>query len=215
MSVTGTNVVDRLNQLFTDTTNAKWTAAQKLEAVNMAIDSAFPSIMSVAVDSSQTIASGTSSYSPTATPTVEWGFSQAYSTNGSYPDVLLRRVSQRQNGTTWEVIIPDDLNYLYDGETLKLYYNNRLSRLSAIGDSVELPLDYLWKAAAYFLCQISLVGSAHFDVKPYEQLVTLYEKEMRESLIRLQRGQLPRLIPIVSDVGEGQTYDPNRGIYHV
>ena len=59
MAVTGQTVIDRLDQLFDDSANALWTTTQKLAAVNAAIDSAWPAIKDVDVDSSQTITSST------------------------------------------------------------------------------------------------------------------------------------------------------------
>ena len=205
MAVTGQNVIDRLDQLFDDTSNALWTTTQKLAAVNAAIDSAGPEIKDVEIDSSVTVGSSTFEYTPTATPEVEWGFSVAYVTLSSNPKVLLRRVKQRQDGTAWTVILPADLAAEFSGKTLHLQYNDRVERLSAATGSVELPLEYLSSYAAYWLCLAQTTKAAHFDVKPYAELVGEFRQAAERSKMRNRRGDIPHMIGIGHDYGAGQS----------
>jgi hypothetical protein len=205
MAVTGQTVIDRLDQLFDDTSNALWTTTQKLASVNAAIDSAWPEIKDVEVDSSLTVASSTYEYTPTATPEVEWGFSVAYVTLGSNPKVLLRRVKQRQNGTAWTIILPADLTAEFNGKTLHLQYNDRIDRISAATESAELPLDYLTNYAAYWLCLSQTTKAAHFDVKPYAELVGEFRQAAERSKLRHRRGDIPHMIGIGHDFGTGQS----------
>lgn len=205
MAVTGQNVIDRLDQLFDDTSNALWTTTQKLAAVNGAIDAAWPEIKDVEIDSSQTVSSSTFEYTPTATPEVEWGFSIAYVTLSSNPKVLLRRVRQRQDGTAWTVILPSDLAAEFSGKTLHLQYNDRVERLSAASGSVELPLEYLQSYAAYWLCLAQTTKAAHFDVKPYAELVGEFRQQAERSKMRNRRGDLAHMIGIGHDYGTGES----------
>lgn len=203
MAISGQNVIDRLDGVFDDSANALWTTSQKLEAVNSGIDAAWPEIKDVKEDSSQTLSSSTFEYTPTATPEVEWGFSTAYVTLSNNPKVLLRRVRQRQNGTTWTVVIPPDLVSEFNAKTLHLQYNDRLDRLSAATDTVELPLDYLWNYAAYWLCISQTTKAAHFDVKPFAELVGEFRQAAERSKMRNRRGDMPHMIGVGHDFGSG------------
>jgi len=205
MAVTGQTVIDRLDQLFDDSANALWTTTQKLAAVNAAIDSAWPAIKDVDVDSSQTITSSTYEYTPTATPEVEWGFSTAYVTLTNNPKVLLRRVRQRQDGTTWTIVVPSDLVSEFNGKTLHLQYNDRVDRISAATDSIELPLDYLWNYSAYWLCISQTTKAAHFDVKPFAELVGEFRQAAERSKLSNRRGDIPHMIGIGHDYGAGES----------
>ena len=68
MSVTAAQVISRINNLFSNTTGGKWTDAELLEAVNAAIDDAWPHMRAVSQDTSQTLVSTTYEYTPSATP---------------------------------------------------------------------------------------------------------------------------------------------------
>jgi len=196
-------VISRVNNLFSDSSNSKWTAEQKLEAVNMAIDAAWPSLASNNA-TSFTLVSGQEEYVAGGTePALEYGYSVAYVTIDDENKMLMRRLKQRLGVGAITIIVPTDYLNDFAGETVTLLYRDRVARVSNLLTNITLPLDYLWKATAYFLCQMAMVSSAHFDTKPYEQLIGLYEKEMSKSLLVHQRNQLPSLIPIVAEVGSG------------
>lgn len=208
MSVTGTQVITRIEELFNDVSDGKWSDTVKLQAVNAAIDGAWPHIRAVSVDSSQTIASTTYEYTPSATPEVEYGFALAYATLSGEPKQLLRRVKQRQSGTAFTILLDPQTASDYSGETLWLQYNSRIARISAASESIELPLDYLWRAAALHLLIYKMINAAVANVDPYEKLVVKFERDVDRALLRHQRGHLPHRIPIVADHGGGFEIQP-------
>lgn len=205
MSVTGTTVADRLREMMDDRLDAKWDAVTKLTAINAAIDSAWPEIKAVAVDSSITLANTTFEYTPSGTAEVEGGFAIGYVTLTSNPKQHLKGLSQRQSGTTWIIRVRRDIASAYTGQTLHLQYNTRVARIAALGDSVELPIDYLWKMAGYYLCLFALTKSAHFDVKAYERLGELYRREAEMVKAKSRRGDLPHEIATVTEEGRTST----------
>ena len=203
MSVTAAQVISRINSLTSDASNGKWDEAEKLEAVNFAIDSAWPHIRAIAVDTSCTIAAGTYEYSPSATPEVEYGFAQAYAARSGYPDSLLRQVSQRQSGTTFTIHLSDLEAGAYSGYTLKLIYTARVPRVTATTDTIELPLDYLAKAARVFLYENKMLDQAKADVDAYDKLTVKAERDLAGALIQNQRGLIAHLIPRATDAHDG------------
>jgi hypothetical protein len=203
VSVLASQVISRINSLFSDSTNSKWTEAEKLEAVNYAIDNAWPHIRAVAQDVTQTIASGTYTYSPSATPEVECGFAQAYAQRTGYPDAQLKQVSQSQSGTTFTVRLSDRDAAAYTGYTLRLVYTARIARVTATTDAIELPLDYLYKAAAVALMTNKMLDESKADVSAYEKMLVKYERDIQTALIQNQRGLIPHLIARTLDAHGG------------
>ena len=114
-------------------------------------------------------------------------------------------MKQRQDGTAWTVILPADLAAEFSGKTLHLQYNDRVERLSAATGSVELPLEYLSSYAAYWLCLAQTTKAAHFDVKPYAELVGEFRQAAERSKMRNRRGDIPHMIGIGHDYGAGQS----------
>lgn len=214
MSVTAAQVILRLNSLTSDSSNGKWTEAEKLEAVNYAIDNAWPHIRAISVDSSQTIAASTYEYSPSATPEVEYGFAQAYAALSGYPDSLLRQVSQRQSGTTFTIHLSDLEAGAYTGYTLKLLYNSRIARVDETTDTIELPLDYLVKGALVFLYSNKMLDESHADVDAYEKLLVKAERDAAGALIQNQRGLIAHVIPRATDAHDGASERRLTSGYH-
>jgi len=201
---TGAEVVTELNSLFSDTANSRFTAGQKLAAVNRAIGSAFPDVWVAAVDTSATLASSTYEYSPTATP--EGGFRVAYVTLDNNPKVLLRGVRQRQTGvSTFVVMVPGSTASEFAGETLHLQYAARAARLAAVDDTISavLNLDYLVARAAAALCLMAPVKGAQYDVDQYQPLYAGYMREALEEKRALAASlkPLPQMIDVVADHG--------------
>ena len=203
MSVTAAQVISRLNSLTSDTSNGKWSEAEKLEAVNFAIDSAWPHIRAVAEDTSRTIAANTYTYSPSATPEVEYGFAQAYAVKSGFPDSPLRQVSQSLSGTTFTIHLSDADASAYSSYTLKLVYTARTARVTATTDTIELPLDYLVKGALVFLYSNKMLDESQADVSPYEKLLVKAERDLAGALIQNQRGLITHLIPRATDGHDG------------
>ncbi len=209
MTITGQNVIDQLDLVFFDNADAKWTDAQKLAAVNIAIDSGWPELFTVAIDTSITLAGATYSYTPSATP--EGGFRVAYVTWPASPDTLLRRIFQRQSGTAWEIVVPFETATGYSGQTLRLQYQARCARLTAASDSIDsiLPMDYLWQAAAMTLAAIQMVKGASFETSPYEALVVAWTKgaaiAKRNAAAALR--PLPNMIHDVGDAVSSHAYN--------
>lgn len=203
MSVLASQVISRINTLFSDTSNGKWNEAEKLEAVNAAIDGAWPHIRALAEDTSQTIAAGTYAYTPSATPEVEYGFAQAYARLDGYPDTLLRRASQSQSGSAFTVYLTPQDSYDYSDYTLRLVYTARLPRVTATSDSIELPLDYLFKAAAVWLMTNKVLAAPKADVEAYEKMLVKFERDVQAALAQNQRGLVAHLIPRATDASGG------------
>lgn len=214
MTITGDDVITRLNAVFADDANAKYTAVQKLAAVNAAIDDAWPEVFTVAVDSSITLASSTYTYTPTAAP--EGGFRVAYVTSTRNPDTLLRRVFQRQNGATWEIILPAGLTIGYNTQTLKLWYQARCARLDASTDTIDaaLPLDYLWKYAAAFLAGNMLIKGPSFDVTSYEKVLVIWT-QAAQTAKRNAAAVLRPLPQMIHDVGDMLTRNDDLRAYQL
>lgn len=211
MSVLVSQVLTRLNTLLDDASNSKWTQAEKIEAINAAIDDSFPIVKDTQTDSSITLAATTFEYTPSATPEVEWGFSLAYATVPSNPKTLLRRIGQRRSGSAWTILVPADVASFFSGQTMYLQYNTRVARVDDTADTIELPLNYLASGAAYWLCYAALTKSAKFDADPYAKLVQLYARERDTSLRSAARGALPQMIGIVHDAGS-IAVDPRTGL---
>jgi len=134
-------VISRVNNLFSDSSNSKWTAEQKLEAVNMAIDAAFPSICAIAVNSF-TLVSGQEEYIVSdATVDSEYGHSLGYVTIDDENKMLLRRLKQRGVPGAWTIVVPTDYLNDFAGETVTLHARARISRASSLSSTVNLPLD--------------------------------------------------------------------------
>ncbi len=204
---TAQNVIDRINRFFSDSSNQKFTEEQKLEAVNVAIDNAWPQARRTLQDSSIVLASTTYTYTPTAVPEEE-GFAQAYVTYTSVPDIgPLRGLRQVQNGAAWTIVVPMDVAASYVGQTLKLYYHARHARAAVAGDTVTLPLAYLWAEAAKWLCAAMMVKGATFDAEPYEKLLVLYQRDREKALLSASAGckPLPLMISQSENTGEHVT----------
>lgn len=213
MTLIGSDVIARLNLIFDDASNAKWSAAQKLEAVNAAIDSAWPELFLVAADTSVTVSSSTYSYTPAAAP--EGGFRVAYATLTSRPDTLLRRVYQRQTGTDWEIMLPADLAGAFTGQTLELWYQARCARLTLVTDAIDaiLPLDYLWQSAAMTLAMVQMVKGASFETSPYEALVVAWTKNA--ALAKRNAASALRPLPMmIHDFGDPLVVGNDPHAYH-
>lgn len=200
MSVTGTQVLTQVDGSIPN--NALFTPAQRLAAINSAIVFGWPSIKNVKQDTSVTLAGTTYEYTPSATDvTTELGFAQGYVSNGSYNKILMRRLRQRQNQTTWKIIVPSDIASAYSGETLTLLYNARIATIAATTESIEMPLDYLYSATCYFLCLAALNKANAVDAKQWEPLTAQYEKMKETALLRNRGGDLQHMIPRTSELG--------------
>ncbi len=212
MAVTGTQVAIQLQGIFSDSSDARFPSTQKLAAINQAIYASFPRIKRVALDSSVTLASTTFEYSPTATDvTVEDGFAAAYVTPDSptvEPKIRLRRsVRQRQNGTTWTIVVHPNLAAQFSGNVLHLEYNARIAAIATLADSIELPLDYLWKQAAYFLILAEGFKDPNFDVDNYNKTFDRFERMAEAAKLSGSRG-LPSKLPIGYEFGSATIGEP-------
>ena len=210
MSTTGTAIINRLNSRFDDTSNSKFSSAIKLDAINAAIDTSFPIIKTVAVDSSITIGGSTYEYTPTATPDVSFGFAQAYCTVPSNPKVLLRRVAQRRNGNTFTIVLPLDLASEFSGQTMHLLYNGRTAQITAAADAIVLPVEYLEAYASFYLCTIMALKAAQFEVSPYSQMMKMFEEQSERYKQANRSGHMAQLISMVAERGAG---DVDLGVY--
>ena len=205
MSVTGTQVASQLQSIFTDASDERFTSTQKLAAINAAIYASYPRVAKVAVDSSITLATTTFEYTPTATDVpVETGFAAAYVTPESItsePKIRLgRSVRQRQAGTTWTIIVHPNITAGYNGNVLHLEYNARIAPITALGDAIELPLDYLWKQAAYFLALTQYLQDPNFDTDVYGKLLDRLERQAEGAKLSGSRG-LSSQLPLGYDFG--------------
>ena len=210
MSTTGTAIINRLNSRFDDTSNSKFSSSIKLDAINAAIDTSFPVIKTVAVDSSITIGGSTYEYTPTATPNIAFGFAQAYCTVPSNPKVLLRRVAQRRSGNTFTIVLPLDLASEFAGEVLHLLYNGRTAQITAAADAIVLPVEYLEAYASFYLCAIMALKAAQFEVSPYSQMMKMFEEQAERYKQANRSGQMAQMIPMVAERGAG---DVDLGVY--
>ena len=207
MATTGTAVLNQVNAVLPQ--NAIFSSVEKLAAINAAIIGGWPKIANEATDSSVTLASATYEYTPTATPETEYGFSYGYVTLTSNPKVLLRRLSQRRNGTAWVIIVPPDITSGLSGETLHLQYYTTFSTITALTDTINMPLDYLWKYAAYILCLTGIAKVGDFDRSAYEKLAPQYER-MAESARMAHETHKTQMIRRVSEQGTSNTNRSDR-----
>lgn len=218
MAVTGQDVINRLNNIFRDSGDGKWSPTQKLEFVNAAIDAAWGmGVKDKKIDSSITLDSGVFEYTPSAAPELEDGFAAAYVTPLSAtqePKIRLRRIWQRLNGTTWTIVAPNETTTRYDGKTLHLHYNSRIARISAATGNIELPFDYLWKYAAWVAATSGVAGGANFNAKPFEALLPVWSQEATRAAASVQRGFITKL-PVLYESGRAAHTDPNAGVYRV
>lgn len=219
MATTGTAIVNRLNIRFDDSTDSKFSSSVKIAAINAAIDTSFPLIRQVLVDSSVVLDSATFEYAPSATPDNSFGFSQAYCTVPSSPKVLLRRVSQRRNadGVGFAIILPAELVSEFNGQTLSLVYNARTAQIAALTESIDLPVEFLEAYASFYLCSIMALKAAQFEVSPYSQMMKLFEEQAERYKQSNRSGYLASLIPMVFERGGGDitlgTFSEGSGRY--
>lgn len=217
MSVTAQQVINRIDGVFDDSGNGRWTAGRKLEFVNAAIDAAWAfGIKDKKVDTSITLASGTIEYTPTATPELEDGFALCY-VEPLNPDdhrVRLHRVWQKLNGTTWTIVFPADTAIRYNGKDVQLYYNSRIARVATATDSIELPMDYLWNYATYIAFSAAIISGANFNARPFEQLIGQWYTNAQRAALAYQRGFTVKL-PTQYEGGRAVSLDPNAGYYRV
>lgn len=200
MSVLASTVIAQIDSLLG---SARWEDSQKLAALNAAIDGAWPQVRRIAQDVSQTIDSATYEYTPSATPEVEYGFAQAYATFTDLPDIPLRRVSQEQSGTSFIIHLDPTTAYQYHNYTLRLVYTARIPRITAASDSIELPLDYLYNAAASALMMNKMLNESKADVSAYEKAFVPFDQKAARALMTAQRGQIAHWITRVPDTGAG------------
>jgi hypothetical protein len=192
------DVIESINNLYKDSSNSIWGETQKLEAMNSAIDKAWPHIVEVDVDGTVTLASATVEYAPTATPETEEGYAIPYvvSTVDDEPKILLRGVTQRQDGAVFTIILKKRDTVRYSGKVLHLQYRKRLERVSSADGTVALPHAYLQDAAIF------------------ELITAKIRQRVDNYLLRNRNGRIGNMIPIVSDVGTLSGVDPNRGEYN-
>ena len=218
MAVTGTQVIDRLNAVFRDTANAVWSASEKLEFVNAAIDAAWGyGIKDIKTDSSKTLATDTFEYTPTGTPELEDGYAAAYVvplSATSEPKTRLHRIRQRLNGTTWIVVVPADLTAAYSGKVLHLDYNSRIARIAVATSSIELPLDYLFTYAAWLASMSAGVQTANRDVKSFEASIPVYGQQIQRIAMASMRGLRIKL-PVTYETSTGAMGGGRYGQYIV
>ena len=204
MSVTGTQVIDRLNAVFGDTANTIWTAAVKLEFVNAAIDAAWGyGIKDIKTDSSKTLATTTFEYTPTAAAELEDGWAAAYVvplSSTSEEKIRLHRIRQRLNGTTWTIVVPPDITSAFNDKVLHLDYNARVARITAATSSIELPLDYLFIYTAWIACMSAITNVANRDVKSFEASIPVYAQQVQRIAIANMRGLRTKL-PVTYEAG--------------
>lgn len=218
MPVTGTQVIDRLDAIYGDTANAKWTAAQKLEFVNAAIDAAWTyGIKNIKRDSSKTLDSEIFEYTPTNAAELEDGYAAAYvvpQQTKSNLKVRLHRVYQWLNSTTWTVVVHPSIARAWDGKVLHLDYNARVARISAKGDNIELPFDYLWPSVALIACLSAMAKGEQFNAKPYELQVPVWKKMVEQNAMFSRRGLITKL-PELYEEGRNSGINLETGRYAV
>ena len=201
MATLASDVITHLKSMLDDPNGSKWTAAQYLAVVNGAIRAAWPTAKDTKVDSSKTIAATTYEYTPTASPELETGFANAYVTLTGSHKVLLRGVKQRLSTTTWSIYISSELASAWTGETLHLEYNQKIGGITATTETINLPLDYLWNAAAAHLCALAMVSSTQRNTDPYERLIVVYRQDAARALKASRRGDLVQTIKTVAEFG--------------
>lgn len=124
-----------LDNKFGDSGNLLWTAAQKNDVINEAIDALWPEVKSSKKDVTQVLAADTYLYTPTGQPT-DMGYSQAFleqDTDEEY--LLLRRVMQYRElvsgSLKWIIDIPKDIVDNNDaGKTILLRYHGPFDHYS-------------------------------------------------------------------------------------
>lgn len=218
MSVTGTQVINRLDNVFDDAGNGKWTAARKLEFVNAAIDAAWGfGVKNKSRDTSITLDGSTFEYTPSASAELEDGFAAAWVvplSTSAEPKVRLHRIYQWLNSTTWTIVVPADTASRYDGKVLHLYYNSRVARITAATDTIELPMDYLWQYAAWVGCMAGAAAGANFNAKPFENQIAIWYQNATRIATASQRGFITKL-PLTYESGRHANLNPNAGLYRV
>jgi hypothetical protein len=210
------DVIESINNLYKDSSNSIWGETQKLEAMNSAIDKAWPHIVEVDVDGTVTLASATVEYAPTATPETEEGYAIPYvvSTVDDEPKILLRGVTQRQDGAVFTIILKKRDTVRYSGKVLHLQYRKRLERVSSADGTVALPHAYLQDAAIFELITAKIFTAPSNDVKVFGEMLPEIRQRVDNYLLRNRNGRIGNMIPIVSDVGTLSGVDPNRGEYN-
>lgn len=195
---TGTAVINQVNARLP--ANAIYTDTEKLSAVNAAILNGWPRIVDVGVDSSVTLVSTTYEYTPTELPELEQGYAHAYITRTGQPKVFLRRVTQRRDATVWTIHVPPDITLELTGQVLHLQYYKTHSEITALTDTINMPLDYLWKYTTSILCLTGLAKVGDFDRSAYEKLATQYER-MAEQAKMSHAVQMDRSIKQTTEQG--------------
>lgn len=190
MAVNRSELRTRLTQLV----GSVFEEAQMNEAINSAIDAAWPQVFQVKQDVSATLDDETFSYQPTASDITEKGIAQVYVQDSDEADHLLRRVKQRPVSGTWTLYFPADTVEKYDGDTLRCFYAARYARLGDDTTTTEVPAGYIVYYAAAHLAIVAQTDEDHFNVDGYQRAAPQWF-ELAERMKRQWRGvALPQYV---------------------
>lgn len=132
---TGQNIVDEAEALLKDSANAIWSEAEMLQALKQAVRKLYPDIFTPKVDTSLSTDGTSFTFTIPATLDLIMGCQIRPDTSSQYESV---RYSTEWDGSN------NKLN-LYDkyasGLTIKLLGGTRLTVPSALGDTLDIPVD--------------------------------------------------------------------------
>ncbi len=151
-----------------------WETAEMNDAINAAIDAAWPVIRQVKEDKSITLTAGIFTYTPTATDIGEKGIYQVEFEQASRPHSHRRRWTQRCVDGQWQISFPYDAVTSFVGKTVHCFYHARWPRLTDESTETGVPTRYIVYFAAADLASGMHTKRGHYNVEGYQEMIPVW-----------------------------------------
>jgi hypothetical protein len=163
-----------------------WETGEMDDAINAAIDAAWPVIRQAKEDTSLTITSGIYTYTPTATDIGDKGVYEVRIERTNLPHLLCRRWTQKCVDGQWQISFAYDLISTYEGKTVHCYYHAPYARLTDDATETGLPRRYLVYFSAADLATGMHTKRGHYNVEGYQEMIPVWF-ELAERIKRQNR----------------------------
>ena len=151
-----------------------FTEGEVNNAINLAIEAAWPTIKGVAEDDTITLEAGTFIYDVGASDVTEKGVAQVHVERTGQPYKLLRRVQQRCVGGQWKLYFPTDTVSTHAGSKLHCFYHQPYPALDDDSTDTSVPASYVTFYAASVLCIDAMRKRGQYNVEGYRQAAPMW-----------------------------------------
>ena len=184
MGITRLEARGRVEQMV----GSAFTDGELNEAINQAIEAAWPVIKQVKEDTSITLDEDYFNYAVTATDISEKGIAEVYVVRSDKPDKLLRRAVDRQIETQWRVYFTEDHISDYEGDSIICRYEAAYPRLTDDTTETEVPSDFIAYYAASLVAILAQTREGHFNVEGFARAAPQW-MELAERAKKRQRSK--------------------------